>query len=283
MSHITCPNFGKPGHKKTECRSNKETTQRQQPRNQKSGYIGAKDRSSVICYNCGKAGHVSTVCPDRQKRPPTKSNTIKDVNICTVLKPLGTLLQFGESFQFYFDSGAECLLIKETASLRLSSTRINNVVTLRGIGGNSVCSTLQILANVFICERFFEILFHVVLDNHIKYDALIGREILSQGIGVTITSSALTMFKEKSVLPVVVSECTPDVAGVDTELHGQDKDKLLSILQGYSNSFINGIPQSRVTTGQLEIRLTDQNKTVQRRPYRLSVEEKEKVRHSKSR
>jgi len=88
------------------------------------------------------------------------------------------------------------------------------------------------------------------------------------------------MFKEKSVLPVVVSECTPDVAGVDTELHGQDKDKLLSILQGYSNSFINGIPQSRVTTGQLEIRLIDQNKTVLRRPYRLSVEEKEKVRHS---
>jgi len=156
-------------------------------------------------------------------------------------------------------------------------------VTLRGIGGKSVCSTLQILANVLICERSFEILFHVVLDNHIKYDALIGREISSQGIGVTITSSALTMFKEKSVLPVVVSECTPDGAGVDTELHGQDKDKLLSILQGYSNSFINGIPQSRVTTGQLEIRLTDQNKTVQRRPYRLSVEEKEKVRHSKSR
>jgi len=34
-----------------------------------------------------------------------------------------------------------------------------------------------------------------------------------------------------------------------------------------------------VTTGQLEIRLIDQNKTVQRRPYRLSVEEKAKVRH----
>ncbi|XP_044573262.1 uncharacterized protein LOC123257593 [Drosophila ananassae] len=264
MSHITCHNCGKPGHKKAECRFNKEATQRQQPRNQQ---FGAKDRSSVICYKCGKAGHVSTVCPDRQERPPMKSNTIKDVNICTVLEPLGTLLQFGESFQFYFDSGAECSLIKETASLRLSGTRINNVVTLRGIGGNSVCSTLQILANVLICERSFEILFHVVLDNHIKYDALIGREILSQGIGVTITSSALTMFNEKSVLPVVVSECTPDLAGVDTDLHGQDKDKLLSILQGYSNSFINGIPQSRVTTGQLEIRLIDQNKTVQRRPH----------------
>jgi len=94
MSHITCHNCGKPGHKKAECRFNKETTQRQQPRNQQSGLIGAKDRSSVICYKCGKAVHVSTVCLDRQERPPTKSNTNKDVNTCTVLEPLGTLLQF---------------------------------------------------------------------------------------------------------------------------------------------------------------------------------------------
>jgi len=49
------------------------------------------------------------------------------------------------------------------------------------------------------------------------------------------------------------------------------------MLQNYSGSFINGIPQSRVTTGQLEIRLIDPIKTVQRRPYRLSLEEKEQV------
>jgi len=88
------------------------------------------------------------------------------------------------------------------------------------------------------------------------------------------------MFNEKSIiLSVEVSEKNPDLANVDTDLRGPDRDQLLSILQEYSGSFINGIPLSRVTTGQLEIRLIDQNKTVQRRPYRLSVEEKEKVRH----
>jgi len=88
------------------------------------------------------------------------------------------------------------------------------------------------------------------------------------------------MFNEKSIiLSVEVSEKNPDLANVDTDLRGPDRDQLLSILQEYSGSFINGIPLSRVTTGQLEIRLIDQNKTVQRRAYRLSVEEKEKVRH----
>lgn len=50
------------------------------------------------------------------------------------------------------------------------------------------------------------------------------------------------------------------------------------ILKCYSDCFIDGIPNTRVTTGQLEIRLIDQQKTVQRRPYKLSEEEKNKVR-----
>lgn len=165
--------------------------------------------------------------------------------------------QSGKSFQFCFDSGAECSLIKEATSLRLSGSRMGNVVILRGLGSNTICSTVQILANVLICERSYEILFHVVLDNYIKYDALIGRDILSQGVGVTITSKSLTMFNEKSILAVEVSEKNPDLASVDTDLHGSDRDQLLSIIQEYSGSFINEIPQSRVTTGQLEIRLID--------------------------
>jgi len=58
-----------------------------------------------------------------------------------------------------------------------------------------------------------------------------------------------------------------------------DKSLLYDILNEYSSSFIDGIPKNRVTTGQLEIRLVDSNKTVQRRPYRLSSDEKEIVRN----
>jgi len=45
------------------------------------------------------------------------------------------------------------------------------------------------LAKVLICDHSIEVLFHAVQDSYIKYDALIGREILRQEIGVTITSN----------------------------------------------------------------------------------------------
>lgn len=89
--------------------------------------MGGKDRSTVTCYKSGKDGHVPTVCPDLQERSSfNKTNIVKEVNICTVLEPVGTLFQSGESLQFYFDSGVECSLIKEAASQRLSGTRIGS-------------------------------------------------------------------------------------------------------------------------------------------------------------
>jgi len=62
------------------------------------------------------------------------------------------------------------------------------------------------------------------------------------------------------------------------DLSDNDKSKLKNIVDQYTEHFIVGIPSRRVTTGELEIRLLDANKTVQRRPYRLGVDEKELVR-----
>jgi len=70
------------------------------------------------------------------------------------------------------------------------------------------------LAKVLICNHSFEVLFHAVQDSYIKYDALIGREILSQGIGVTITYNSLPMFNENTVLPILTSDGVPDLANV---------------------------------------------------------------------
>lgn len=61
------------------------------------------------------------------------------------------------------------------------------------------------------------------------------------------------------------------------DLSDNDKLKLKNIIDPYTEHFFNGIPSMRVTTVELEIRLLDANKTVQRRPYRLGVDEKELV------
>ena len=44
-----------------------------------------------------------------------------------------------------------------------------------------------------------------------------------------------------------------DLSEVDTEVLGNDKGRLISILERFRNSFITGFPRTRVTTGQLEI------------------------------
>jgi len=61
---------------------------------------------------------------------------------------------------------------------------------------------------------------------------------------------------------------------INSDLSESDKAELAEVLKSYAPKFINGIPSSRVTTGELDIRLIDANKTVMRRPYRLSNDKK---------
>ena len=106
-----------------------------------------------------------------------------------------------------------------------------------------------------------------------------GREILSQGFDVHITRINLDICKTKIVNACnKTAENETELNEVDTEVHGNDKGRLISILEKFKNSFITGFPHTRVRTGQLEIRLIDPNVTVQRSPYRLSEEERRTVR-----
>ncbi|KAL0821689.1 hypothetical protein ABMA28_005121 [Loxostege sticticalis] len=54
--------------------------------------------------------------------------------------------------------------------------------------------------------------------------------------------------------------------------------QLRLLLNKYEHLFIRGYPKTRVNTGELEIRLKNPDKYVERRPYRLSPVEREKVR-----
>jgi len=72
--------------------------------------------------------------------------------LCQLADPIGGLVSSGESFPFFFDSGSECSLVKESVAQRLSGPRINNVVALKGIEDSAITSGLQILSNVIINE-----------------------------------------------------------------------------------------------------------------------------------
>lgn len=65
---------------------------------------------------------------------------------------------------------------------------------------------------------------------------------------------------------------------INTDISKEDKHFLLALLSNYSTSFVEGTPNSNLTTRQMQIRLIDPNCTVQRRPYRLSLIERQVVR-----
>jgi len=123
-------------------------------------------------------------------------------------------------------------------------------------------------------------MFNVVMDEDLKHDIMIGREILALGFGITMDADKFSIFKSKQI-NLISDETIPNYNKLFDEnydLSDNDKSKLKNIVDQYTEHFIVGIPSRRVTTGELEIRLLDANKTVQRRPYRLGVDEKELVR-----
>jgi len=82
-----------------------------------------------------------------------------------------------------------------------------------------------------------------------------------------------TIFKSKQINSISGETITNYDKPFDENYHlsDNDKSKLKNIVDQYTEHFIIGIPSTRVTTGELEIRLLDANKTVQRRECKVHL------------
>ncbi|CAH2105837.1 unnamed protein product [Euphydryas editha] len=107
------------------------------------------------------------------------------------------------------------------------------------------------------------------------------REIISQGFNVSLTSDNVILTSCKNILSCVNSEASSrlDFDYIDTDVPFEYRPQLEAVLNEFSASFSRGVATSRVNTGQLEIRLIDPTKVVQRRPYRLGADERQVVRN----
>lgn len=232
----------------------------------------------VTCYTCDEPGHIASRCYKREAK------TEKRVDPCIVKPVIGRLINSGKEYSFCFDTGAECSVITETTALKFPGKREQSLVALVGIGRSNVHSTSQILSQVKINDHvldILDILFHVIPDEYMSSDILIGRELLSQGFLIEITHNII--FTRQKTVNVCTGDITmkcfdSNIDVIDTDVSLSEKSTLLAILEEFRDSFVQGIPTQKVTTGEFKIRMIDSTRTVQRRPYRVSYEERQIIR-----
>lgn len=260
-SDIECFNCGKKGHRKADCRSSSKSYSSQSRDNK-----GSYSKRAVTCYNCKGEGHISPNCPQKEE---------KTVKLCSLTSTEGTLkLAEGKVLTFTFDSGSDCSLVGETLAEKLPGRRQCVSTRLRGIGNGYVDCCELISVWVDLDGINVEIDLYAVPDGNLLTDLLLGKELLSKVSvkldGITIKFSKLNRFVGSCSLEI-------DVNAVDCDSVEMRKP-LIELLKSYSKHMSVEAPKTRVTAGKLEIRLKDENKLVQRGPYRLGTVERETVR-----
>ncbi|XP_073968036.1 uncharacterized protein [Bombus fervidus] len=134
-SRVKCLYCGTLGHRIAKCHKGIIIEKKKNIQNSEGNRSTAS--SKVSCFKCHEEGHVA---PNLEA-------------------PTGRLSHMGELFPFYFDSGAECSLIKEFVAVKFSGKRMTDMLYV-----------LMVLHGS-----------NVLVDNYLKYDRMIGREILSKG------------------------------------------------------------------------------------------------------
>lgn len=281
MNFPRCGICHRTNHKMEDCfYRNKSAATTSETKTQTTPTAGAPN-SQITCFICKQPGHIAIYCKNAKKENPGGSQ-VRRVDFCAI-NPIGRLVHDGESYNFTFDSGSECSLLKESISNKFSGPRFYDPVCMTGIGKSKVESLYQVLSKVCIDDITMEVLFHVLPSQYLSNDIMIGREVLVNGMSVSLNADQCSFVASPMVK--VVNECGNSsskngltVDQVRTDLEGEEKSKLFSILTEFADSFADGYPRTRVQTGQMEIRLIDPSLTVQRRPHRLGPADREIVR-----
>lgn len=69
---------------------------------------------------------------------------------------------------------------------------------LKGIGDTQVISAQQIKCQTTVQDLTFDVTYHILPDQNLSENVLLGRDILQQGINVKLSNDTLTFVKSKT-------------------------------------------------------------------------------------
>lgn len=276
-STSSCRICKRSNHTTSECyykMTESKPEQRNKMRSETDGkeIITNQNNKTTICSFCKIPGHSFETCFKRERALTSNVNFIAGSKLAPIQVKIGA-----KTFQAIFDSGAECSLIRESVAAQLPGRRIQTANYLKGIGQFPVLSIATLVTVGMIDSINVELQFHIVADYEMTTDILVGMNLINDtNLTMVITSDGTRLTRQLNVNHVQNKD--PIFDKLDCDLtNEEDITRLRTLLNKYQHLFIRGYPTTRVKTGELEIRLKNPDKYVERRPYRLSPIEREKV------
>lgn len=263
----SCQICKRTNHTTSECRHKPpETTPEQRNKDSKSTNL-------PTCTFCKRMGHTYEVCFKRERSLTSSVNCVAGKKLAPITIQIGM-----KTIQAVFDSGAECSIMRESVAAMLPGQRSQAVNYLKGIGQFPVLSLMKLSTICVIDSISVELQFYVLPDYEISTDILVGMNLIHDtNLSMMITSKGTRLIHQQSINQLSTSN--PIFDRLDCDLTDDHEiTQLRKLLNKYEHLFIRGYPRTRVNTGELEIRLKNPDKYVERRPYRLSPVEREKVR-----
>lgn len=272
-----CHKCHKLGHIQKDCRSTMST-----PESQKQVALPSTSNTAkplITCTFCKRKGHTYDNCFQRQNnKAKSERSPSSNVNALIMTNKRCKSVQIGDrDFSCLLDSGAECSLMRDSVCDSVKGKISFEATMLKGVGDNSFYSSRKKTCEIYIDGLIIELEFITVPDKFIQYDILLGQNLFeTPGIQVTFTKDD-TLISRDSYNINLVQKFDANTLNVNTEIDSKYKNQLHDILDSCSEMFTIGNKVSQITTGELNIRLKNPDKIVQRRPYRLAPGEREHV------
>lgn len=264
-----CFSCGKFGHKQLQC-----------PKRAKMDDQNTSTTSNVAksepCTFCKKPGHKAEDCFAKQR---SESRGKSNVNFCREIvsdykgDDIATAVIQGIPVDVLIDSGSTISLISDSVLKHFDCKTTPQYRILQGIGKNDVESTRSVTLALEFAELTIDVELYVVSHAFMTMPFIIGTDVLNRDGVVYIRKKG----NHRLTRVDPVNKIDSHVQVINTPLVGTEKNRLLEIIDEFSEHLITGTASSTVKTGAMQIRLSNDT-PICYRPYKLSHEEKLRVR-----
>ncbi|KAJ0178585.1 hypothetical protein K1T71_005360 [Dendrolimus kikuchii] len=240
---------------------------------------GRKNHTIKRCYNCGETDHQSPACTKGIKCFKCngyghKSKECQNEKVSTdVVKPYKEAKINGVTVKTFIDTGSDANLICESYYkqnfLENNDYNIKDTLKLSGIAEYEVCTKGSFMAKVEIDNVHFETLMHVIDDDVIPVNVILGNPILKD---VEIIFSADGISVKRILHLTQINDYEEEFDEKYDIKKLKYKDKIKHLLDNYNNLKT----RKKESNVKLKIILTDED-PIHQTPRRLSPLEKDIV------